>query len=785
MKKVWPIRGLDCANCAQQLENALSRVPGVENVRVNYMASTITLEAADEAFAQVTEAVLKKAARVEPEAEILADGAAPAQHHDHDHGEEALDHHHHHHDDDEHEHHHHHHDDGDNDECHCGHGHHHHDDDDDDDDECHCGHEHHHHHDDDDDDGDECHCGHEHHHHHDDDDDDDDDGCHCGHEHHHHHDHGHCDCGHDHPDEKPLDETSPVAEGLVRNTWPIHGLDCANCAQQLENALAELPDVKSVRVSYMNGKVQLVCAPEQVEPLKKAMADTCLRVEPDAVIDFGAQPKAAAERKQPEKEKPVLWYRIGVTVLLSAAALLLVPESLTWLRIVLFLSAYLSVSYDVLLRAVRNISRGQIFDENFLMTVASLGAMAMQEFTEAVAVMTLYQIGEWFQDKAVEKSRASIASLMDIRPDYANVLREGRPVTVDPNEVRVGELILVKPGEKLPLDGVVTEGHSSLNTVALTGESLPRDVAEGDSVISGCVNLSGVITVRVTAAFGDSTVARILELVETSGDSKARAERFISKFARYYTPAVCGAALLLALVPPLLLGSDWQRWITQALSFLVISCPCALVISVPLSFFSGIGGASRKGILIKGANYMEVLAKLDTVAFDKTGTLTRGVFSVTAVHPEKGVTEARLLETAALAECYSDHPISKSLQKAYGSAPDRSRVAEVKEIAGHGISALVDGRQVLAGNDRLMATVGIRALPCEKTGTIVHIAENGAYLGHIVISDELKPTTKQAMTDLKETGVQRLVMLTGDRKEVADHIARELGMTDVRAQLLP
>ena len=674
---------------------------------------------------------------------------------------------------------HHHHDDDDDDEEEHEHHHHYHDDDDDDDDEEE--HEHHHHHHGDDDDEEE----HEHHHHHHHDDDDDDDDDEEEHEHHHHHDHDHCCCGHEHPEEKPLDESAPVADGCVRNTWPINGLDCAACAQKLENALAELEGVNSVRVSYMSGKVQLVCPPDRVEGLKKAMADTCRRVEPDAVIDFSVHAKAAAPKKAEEKEQPIILYRVAAAVVVTLIAMLAVPDSLSWLKLVLFLAAYLIVSYDVLWRAVKNISRGQIFDENFLMTVASVGAMAMQEYTEAIAVMTLYQIGEWFQDRAVEKSRASIATLMDIRPDYANVLRGGRTLTVDPNDVRVGELIVVKPGEKLPLDGVVTEGRSSLNTVALTGESLPRDVAVGDSVISGCVNLSGVLTVRVTAEFGESTVAKILELVETSGDSKAKAERFISKFARYYTPAVCGAAVLLAVVPPLCMGGSWQKWITQALSFLVISCPCALVISVPLSFFSGIGGASRKGILIKGANYMEVLANLDTVAFDKTGTLTQGVFSVTAVHPEKQITEAELLETAALAEAYSDHPISKSLQKAYGQAPDRRRVEDVKEIAGHGISAVVDGAEVLAGNDRLMATVGLKVLPCEQTGTIVHIARNGAYMGHIVISDALKPTTKQAMADLKQSGVRNLVMLTGDRQEVAQAIAKEIGLTDVRAQLLP
>lgn len=723
MKKVWQIEGLDCANCAAKLEDALSRIDGVQNVRVNYMSGKVTLEAEDAVFERVAAQVKTVAARVEPDAVIMMDedDAHEAHHHEHSH-----------------EHHH-------------------------EKKECGCGHEHHH---DDDDDGDDC-CCHEHHHH---DDDDDDDDCCCG--------------GHEHAEEKPLDMDSPVAEGSVRRVYPVHGLDCANCAAKLENELSEIDGIEMVRVSYLNESLLLVCPSKGLERIKREMQDVFERVEPDARVDFTAEAEKPAAKKPAaeEHETPILLIRVAAAIVLLLAARFLVPEGA--LRIVVYLAAYLCASYDVLWKAVKNISRGQIFDENFLMTVASLGAVAMQDFPEAIAVMALYQVGEWFQDRAVGKSRASIAALMDIRPDYANLVRGSEIVKVDPNTVAVDDVILVRPGEKVPLDGVIVEGATSLNTVALTGESLPRDVVEGDSVASGCVNLSGLIRVRVTSKFGDSTVARILELVETSGDNKAAAEKFISRFARYYTPAVCAAAVLVAVIPPLFLGGEWSRWIEQALSFLVISCPCALVISVPLSFFSGIGGASRRGILIKGANYMETLAKLDTTAFDKTGTLTQGTFSVTAVHPEN-CSEEELLHLAAHAESNSTHPISKSLLTAYGKPVDRRLIGTVEEIAGHGLMAVVDGRTIHAGNAKLMASIGVSVEPCEIPGTIVYVARDGQSLGHIVISDTVKPHAADAMAAMKEVGVQRLVMLTGDHKAVAEDIAAKVGLTEVRAGLLP
>ena len=474
----------------------------------------------------------------------------------------------------------------------------------------------------------------------------------------------------------------------------------------------------------------------------------------------------------------VLW-RAGAAAALVALGLVLGG----WVSVALFVAAYLIAGYDVLLAAAGNIRHGKVFDENFLMAVASLGAMLMGECAEGVAVLALYQVGEWFQDRAVDKSRDSITSLMDIRPDYANRIVGAEVSRTAPEEVAVGDMILVRPGEKIPLDGVVVTGASSLNTAALTGESMPRDVQAGDSVLSGSVNLSGELTVRVTAAYGESTVAKILRLVEESGQHKAQAEKFITRFARVYTPLVCLAAALLALVPPLFDG-QWLEWIRRALTFLVISCPCALVISVPLTFFSGIGGASRKGILIKGANYLETLARLDTVVFDKTGTLTRGVFNVTKIVPAVG-TEEELLVLAALAESGSNHPIARSIAAAWGKEVDRERIGGVEEIAGQGMAVTVDGSRVHAGNQRLMASLNLAVPQMEESGTVVHVAADGVYQGYLVIEDEVKPTSAQAVKELKEAGVQRLVMLTGDRKAAAERIAAALGMTETHAELLP
>lgn len=466
------------------------------------------------------------------------------------------------------------------------------------------------------------------------------------------------------------------------------------------------------------------------------------------------------------------------------------------LRLVLYLIPYLLVGYDILLKAAKGIRNGRIFDENFLMTVATLGAIAIAlydntgDYTEAVAVMLFYQIGEWFQAYAVGKSRKNISDLMDIRPDYANIERSGKIEQVAPESVEVGTVIVVQPGEKVPIDGIVIRGETSLNTSALTGESLPKNVAPGESVTSGCINLTGVIYVRTTRLFGDSTVSQILELVENASSRKSQSEAFITRFARIYTPIVFFSALALALVPPLVrlfaMGVDaqWDDWIYRALVFLVISCPCALVISIPLSFFAGIGGASKEGILVKGSNYLEALSQTSTLVMDKTGTLTQGVFEVTAVH-HNTIDENRLLELAALAESASSHPISKSLQKAYGKAIDRSRVTNIRELAGKGVVASVDEQEVAVGNEKLMTELGIEFIACRSIGTIVHIAVNGNYCGHIVIADQLKPNAIKAIDAVRKAGVNKVVMLTGDRKSVALAVASQLGIDEVRCELMP
>ena len=502
-----------------------------------------------------------------------------------------------------------------------------------------------------------------------------------------------------------------------------------------------------------------------------------------------------------KKQKVMLWRILAATVLLlglqslGASVFDSLGSSGRWLRLALYLVDYLVIGYDILRKAYQGIRNGQVFDENFLMAVATLGALALAvyengDYLESIAVMLFYQVGEWFQSYAVGKSRRNISDLMDIRPDYANVERDGKLEQVDPDEVDIGSIIVVQPGEKVPIDGTVVEGASTLNTAALTGESLPREVQTGDAIISGCINMTGLLKIQTTKEFGESTVSKILDLVENASSRKSKSEDFISRFARIYTPAVCYAALALAILPPLALmlglgqSPAWETWIYRALTFLVASCPCALVISIPLSFFAGIGGASKAGVLVKGSNYLESLSQTRIVVFDKTGTLTQGVFEVNGIHHNE-IENAKLVEYAALAESASSHPISKSLQRAYGKEIDRSRVSQIQEISGNGVTAVVDGHTVAAGNDKLMDRLGIPYISCHSVGTIIHMAIDGQYAGHIVISDVIKATSRQAIQALKSAGVYKTVMLTGDAKQVADQVAAELGVDQVYSQLLP
>ena len=517
-----------------------------------------------------------------------------------------------------------------------------------------------------------------------------------------------------------------------------------------------------------------------------------------AVLQLIGQKSSSGMTK---KQKVMLWRILAATVLLLGLQSLgtSVFDSLgssgRWLRLALYLVDYLVIGYDILRKAYKGIRNGQVFDENFLMAVATLGALALAvyengDYLESIAVMLFYQVGEWFQSYAVGKSRRNISDLMDIRPDYANVERDGKLEQVDPDEVDIGSIIVVQPGEKVPIDGTVVEGASTLNTAALTGESLPREVQTGDAIISGCINMTGLLKIQTTKAFGESTVSKILDLVENASSRKSKSEDFISRFARIYTPAVCYAALALAILPPLVLmlglgqSPAWETWIYRALTFLVASCPCALVISIPLSFFAGIGGASKAGVLVKGSNYLESLSQTRIVVFDKTGTLTQGVFEVNGIHHNE-IENAKLVEYAALAESASCHPISKSLQRAYGKEIDRSRVSQIQEISGNGVTAVVDDHTVAAGNDKLMDRLGIPYISCHSVGTIIHMAIDGQYAGHIVISDLIKPTSRQAIQALKSAGVYKTVMLTGDAKQVADQVAEELGVDQVYSQLLP
>ena len=581
----------------------------------------------------------------------------------------------------------------------------------------------------------------------------------------------------------------------MKKEYILQGLTCANCAGKIETEISKLDSVSTVSVSAITSSLALTLHERagHMPDIDGIIKNIVKKHEPDVVVIDKAVSKAmdkhARERDhvyaRSGRAGKIAQFVIGALIFAAGMAAEHLFDWKAYISAILFIASYIILGGEVVLRALKNIAKGRIFDENFLMSAATIGAFAIGEFSEAVAVMLFYQVGEYFQEAAVQKSRKSITDLMDIRPDYANVKRNGELVKVAPDTVFIGERIVVKPGEKIPLDGIIVEGESLIDTKSLTGESVPRSAGPGDTALSGCVNQSGLLTIEVNKLFGESTVAKIIDLVENASSKKAPAESFITMFSRYYTPVVVMLAALCAVVPPLITGGGWSEWINRGLVFLVISCPCALVISIPLSYFGGIGRASRMGILIKGGNYLEALNRLDVIVFDKTGTLTKGVFNVTRINAANGYTQARVLEIAAYAESYSSHPIALSIGKAYGKAIDKSIIRECTEIAGHGVSVLLDGMAVLAGNGKLMENRGIVFDGPEDMGTKVYIAVDGAYSGCIVISDEVKPDSRDAILGLKAKGVSRTVMLTGDNTTIAEKIASDLSIDEVYAQLLP
>lgn len=618
---------------------------------------------------------------------------------------------------------------------------------------CDCGHEHEHHHE-------TCGCGHEHEHHH--------ETCGCEHEHEHHHES--CSCGHDH------EPSSRSHNG--KNKWSISGLDCANCALKIEDKLNSLDGVKHASLNFTTGTLLFDLDDHfDDKQVKMLMKNTIHEMESDVVIEE-AQTKPVKKASLAVKEQliPIV---IGAVLLVIG----IMVKANNTLSIALYLLAYVIVGWKVLKKAFKNICRGEIFDENFLMGIATLGALIIGEYTEAIAVLIFYEVGEMFQSFSVGKSRDSIANLMNIKSDVAHLIQEGKEVDVHPDTVQVNEIILVKPGERVALDGVIVNGSGSIDTSALTGESMPSEVEVGSEVMAGCVNLNSVLQVKVSKPYSQSTVSRILELVENASSKKAITEQKITSFARVYTPIVCALALAIAIIPQFFnTGYEWSEWVRRACTFLVISCPCALVLSVPLGYFAGIGAASKKGVLIKGGNYLEVLKDLDTIVFDKTGTLTTGTFSVTEI---QGDDVDQLLAYAALAESYSTHPIAQSIVKRYGKAIDKTAISEVEEIAGHGVHVVVNGENIYAGNRKLMDQFMIDAPSVDADGTLVYVAKENQYLGYLVIADTIKPTTKNALSELKNLGIHKTVMLTGDREKTALRVAEQVGIDEVHAQLLP
>ena len=581
---------------------------------------------------------------------------------------------------------------------------------------------------------------------------------------------------------------------LTLKKYLLKGLGCANCAAKIENAVKTMDGVSFASVNFLTTILHIEVEENNVVNITERINDIVHKYEPDVtVVEHNESNKKHKNHETHDHthEKIEKWdlikLIIGAAIFGGGLSISILADLHQYISIAVFVVSYLVLGGEIVLRALKNIIRGKVFDENFLMSIATIGAFIIGEYPEAVTVMLFFQIGEYFQEMAVRKSKKSITALMDIRPDYANIVQNGDIVRVPPETVNIGDIIMVKPGEKIPLDGVVIEGKSMLDTTALTGESVPRNVTVSDTVLSGCINQNGVLTVEVTKTFGESTVAKIIDLVENAGNKKAPTENFITKFARYYTPVVVGFALLLAVIPPLLLGGLWSDWVHRALVFLVISCPCALVVSIPLSFFGGIGGAAKRGVLVKGGNYLEALNNLDIVVFDKTGTLTKGVFKVTSIQPFNGFTENELLSFAANAEAFSNHPIalSLSIHTAYGGEPDKSILTDYNEIAGHGVSVKSDGQTILAGNQKLMNLYEIPHTEAQSIGTTVYIAADNVFVGYIVISDEIKPDSYTAISELKAKGVKKTIMLTGDNPQIAEVIAGKLNFDEVYAGLLP
>ena len=719
------ITGVDCANCAAKIEDKVKKLSNIQDVNYHFMTEKMTFNCEEQDEIHLRGEIEKIVHLIEPDAHI--EDAHSHAHHKHHHDEH----------------------------CDCGHTHehHHHDE------HCDCGHTHEHHHHDED-----CDCGHTHEHHH------HEEHCDCGHTHEHHHHDEHCDCGHTH---EHSHEEHAVENLHQKYTFHLEGLDCANCAAKVERYLAQCPELSDVQILFMHKSLKLNST------LSSSELKAFVQKKVDEVED-GVTVEDTSVKKTPEKKKGVDQELIRIVAAMVLLVLGFVVGEETVLAKVLFAACYLCVGAEVLIRAVRNILKGQVFDENFLMAVATIGAIIVKDYAEACAVMVFYQIGEYFQEKAVEKSRRSISDLMDIRPEEAHVERNGKLVTVSPEEVELGEILVVRAGEKVALDGTIVEGKTSLDTRALTGESKYQSAEENDEVLSGVINVEGLIKVRVTKLYHESTVAKILDLVENAGSRKAPAEAFITKFAKVYTPAVCGLALAIAVLPPLFLeGAQWLDYLYRACTFLVISCPCALVVSVPLSYFAGIGGLSAKGILVKGGSYLDVLTHVDTVVFDKTGTLTQGNFELSEVIAENA---EHTLSVAAAAERNSNHPIAQSILKACGQT--ELQAEDVHEIAGRGIVCSVDGKQVLCGNEKLMAMHQIEIKPIDKTGTVIYVAENGSYLGALLIQDQIRPESKTLIKELKQMG-KKTVMLTGDQKSIADEVAKVLRMDEVHAELLP